>query len=599
MTTPVLGFKTGDSSLIISPKTCVSWPGSDTYLESSDLNTVLCGVRSSPFFGTDSNGNAGGPRNTCTNQLFANVNALYFRNITNPSVIVQKIPTTLIGNVTTANERVHRLSGGDIGSDNSLVGNIFNPSLIGEKYYGINGIRFFNSPGECIQTICQPREIHYTLRNIFNPRDKVIQRVRYNRDSSSSVEVNNIQQNPDEFLTQVQWMYSPSIDGGFYGIGNITDAKGKAIEMKGVTDSNIGSFSKDPLVKIIYEQLCTRWTCTPYIDYGNGSGYVVANTNPFGVVELKEKIRNSSDILYSDYYEGISSAKKVRYFEIIDKDNNKTGELYAVIDISKGTPKIKIFFDFAALSDLTPYKTIDTGFDPSNLSSYVGRLNFTPDMELTWGSLPDITALKTTYAMDLSGKTTNLTIDLDKLKNNYFITPGWAESKRALLVFTPNCSNVASCILSSDCFSFGKQICQQGKCIECTQSDKTACTSNQQCYQNVCTNNITCSSTSACPPGQPFLFCNNTLGRCVNCNTNADCGTGQFCNILKGNICETASITPVCITNTDCSEEKECINRICVVKNESTSKINIPLILGISIGVLLIIYILVKLSIKK
>jgi hypothetical protein len=595
MTTPVLGFKTGDSSLIISPKKCVSWPGSLTYLESSDLNTVLCGIRSSPYLGSDY-------RATCTNQLFSDVNALYFRNITNPSVIVQKIPTTLIGTPNNANERLHRLSGGDIGSDNSLVGNMFNPSLIGLKYYGINGIQFFYSSGSCMVSICQPREIHYTLRNIFNPRDVVIQRVRYGSpDSPGSLtveEINNIQQKPGEFLTQVQWMYSPNAAGAYYGIGNITDAKGKAIEMKGVTDSNILSFEKDPLVKIIYEQLCTRWTCTPYIDYGNG--YVVANTNPFGVVELKEKIRNSSDILYSDYYEGISSAKKVRYFEMIDKDNNKTGELYAVIDISKGTPKIKIFFNFAALPNLTQFKTVDTGFNPSNLSSYVGRLlNFTPDIELIWGSLPDSTVLKTIYDMDLSGKTTTLTKDLAKLQNNYFITPGWAESKRALLVFTPNCSNVASCILSSDCFSFGKQICQQGKCIECTQSDKSACTSNQQCYQNVCTNNITCSSTSACPAGQPFLFCNNTLGRCVNCNTNADCGTGKICSIINGNICETAPITPVCITNTDCSEEKECINGICVVKNESASKINIPLILGISIGVLLIIYILVKLSIKK
>ena len=105
MTTPILGFKTGDSSLFISPKTCVSWPGSGTYLESSDLNTVLCGIRSSPFFGTDSNGNAGGPRTTCTNQLFANVNALYFRNITNPSVIVQKICGYLIFNETEQSKR--------------------------------------------------------------------------------------------------------------------------------------------------------------------------------------------------------------------------------------------------------------------------------------------------------------------------------------------------------------------------------------------------------------------------------------------------------------------------------------------------------------
>ena len=120
----------------------------------------------------------------------------------------------------------------------------------------------------------------------------------------------------------------------------VTEAKGKTIEMKGITATNVRTIKREPTVSVIYDQKCLRWSMTQY-EYVQGRGFEKSTTLPRVDVELVEKTRPSSEILYSDYFEGTETNKIVRYFEAINIGTNKViTELYALIDISVTPPLV-------------------------------------------------------------------------------------------------------------------------------------------------------------------------------------------------------------------------------------------------------------------
>lgn len=627
MTTPTLSFKSGDSLLTMSSRNCVSWTGSLSKTFTAEANNVLAGVNATPYFYDPSL--ISDNKSSCTDVLWGNVNAIYFRNINRPSVVT-KI-TDLLGIPVNNQNRLNTLSAGDSGIANSIYRNIFNPGVNGGKFYSISGMSFrsySNTSGNipCLANACQVIEIFYTLRNIFNPRDTIVQFVKYKNSPPGSAvpptqfPFNSIiitQSTPADFLTQITWNYSGNFSGAFNGLGTVTDAKGKTIEMKGITSTNIGTIRKDPIVKVIYDQKCLKWSMTRYIDLGSG---FVKSTLPKVDVNLVQKIRPISDILYSDYFEGTDSNKLVRYFEAINTSTgNVIAELYANIDISSSTPLISMWSywrgELLAPGDFSDSssKFINTGFDRTTNSSYINTdSKFIPDMPLRWGVIPDRNMLLSQYSADFTSNslTNNFTKTVnDEFGINYFIlcgeitenVNGFTTRTRTLNLFSPNCQdiNLSICSNSSECLQFGLNICENGKCLQCTPSNSVACTSAQQCIENKCIARLVCPSgvDLDCSMQSPiFKVCNTEKKLCVQCNTSTDCEDGKICNILT-NLCQNRDVS--CNSNQECVSGKECKNGICVdVSTPSVSNSRLGVVVGVGVGVtmilILIIYILRK-----
>jgi hypothetical protein len=632
MSAPILSFKPGDSSHTMPVRTCISWPGSETKTFTAAANNVLVGNNGSPYF-YDSNFVINPDRALCNNVLWGQINAFFTRNITSPSVRNQ---INNIAGIQVANaQRLNTFSAGDSATANNFTKNIFDPAQNGGKFYSITGmdsVSVTNPTGSipCLSNpVCQPRSIRYTLRNIFNPRDEIRQLISFignipgnsiTSTSFTSAEVSS--PNPADFLTQLTWICSPNVadGGGNFGLGTVTEAKGKTIEMKGITTTNVRTIKREPIVNVIYDQKCLRWSMTQY-EYVAGNGFV-KSTRPRVDVELVEKIRPSSDILYSDYFEGTDTNKIVRYFEAI---NAATGtvitELYAIIDISLNPPLVYMCSSWRGETDPTiipKYKIIQNGFNIFDNKSFISsvdhveetsRAAFIPDMPLKWGVLPNRNMLVSQYGdSSNSAEISNFsTLVRNEFGVNYFILCGEKPqtqivqgvvlpvSKRTLNLFSPNCENISLsiCRNAAECSPYGLNICENGQCVVCNRTNFSACRSTEQCIENKCITRPACISSSAeCPQNRIFRFCNQEKKVCVECNSSADCENGEICNVFS-NLCLPPNF---CTSNTDCVSGKECKDRVCVdippPPPSSTSRIG--LVVAVAVGVLLLIYIFIK-----
>ena len=596
MTSPSLSFKPGNALLSISPRACLDTTWGETVTEtyvSSDLNTVLVGVNASPYFYDEklipiSN------RSVCTNNLWGNINAVFARNISNPSSVIRM--SIVSGIPVEDNVRVNKLSGGfcDV---NDFTSNIFDPGFNGRRVYGMAGIYVdsYNATGNplnCLFNICQSSEIRYTMRNIYNPRDTIIQTVGYKQPLRPLQLVNLIRSsNKADFLTEVKVNCSRNDgDGGWYGFGNFIDAKAKTIEMKGLTSTNISTFVKDTVTSMIYDQRCLRWNVTSYTP--NAEGKFVNNPSSFqpSQVLLREKVRPQDEILYSDYFEGSSTTKTVRYFEVVMPSTGfVVAEIYATIDISGTSPIITTWSSWRA--GVPPgsddYKYIRTGFDSSNNQAYFSReltQPFIPDMPLVWGRIPNLQIIESFTGMNISG------IDVSSFGGNYFMMLGDFNNPsnpnnnigRSVLIFTPNCGSGISCNVSSDCNVYN--VCDSGRCVQCSSSDTSKCVSNQICVQNSCIDKKTCSSELDCA-AYPLKGCNTQLNLCVECTGSSQCPETKVCNVLT-NTCINKSIE--CSTNSECGTNKDCVEGVCK-DIQTKNSIVIPIIIGVSVLVVLIV----------
>ena len=477
MSTPILGFKTGDSSHTMPVRGCVTWAGSETKSYIAPANNVLVGTSGSPYF-YDTKVITNPQLILCSDLLWGQINAFFSRNITNPTVRTPN--STLVGIQVNNPQRLNTFSAGDSGTANIFTKNIFDPAQNGGKFYSISGMTFKtlqnSGSAQCISDNCQPRNIEYTLRNIFNPRDIITQSVGFIGDpvgfGSQRVIISVVSSpNPADFLTQLTWLSSPDFANGQFGIGMVTEAKGKTIEMKGITATNVRTINREPTVSVIYDQKCLRWSMTQY-EYVQGRGFEKSTTLPRVDVELVEKTRPSSEILYSDYFEGTETNKIVRYFEAINIGTNKViTELYAIIDISVTPPLVYMCSNWKGERDVpnAGYKFIQNGFNPSSNESFIASISgiienpsrgaFIPDMPLKWGVLPNRNMLASQYG-DSSTPTeiSNFTkLVTDEFGVNYFIlcgekpqtVGGITTRKRTLNLFSPNCPSSSSSSSSS------------------------------------------------------------------------------------------------------------------------------------------------------
>ena len=591
MSTPTLtlSFKTENSSYLMTERTCFNWPGSITLAYRAPANNVLVGNNASPYL-FDTNYVINADRKECNDLLWGNISSFFSRNITDPSVrnAIPGIAGIQVGNQT----RVNTFSAGDSNIANIKTKNIFDPLLNGGKFYSISGISIKSlntaTVNKCVINSCQPRRIEYTLRNIFNPRDFITQNVGFIGEPTGSNLLPSAvvsSPNPADFLTELTWNCSPpNVEAGQFGLGTVTEFKGKTIEMKGITSTNVRTINRDPLVKVIYDQKCLRWSMTQY-EYVQGRGFEKSTTLRVDV-ELVEKIRPSSEILYSDYFEGTETNKIVRYFEAINMETNRViTELYAIIDISVTPPLVYMCSNWRGeRDDLNPnYKFIQNGFDPFNNESFVASISgvivepargaFIPDMPLKWGVIPNRNMLLSQYGdssrpIEISNFTKLVS---NEFAADYFIlcgekpqtVGGITTSKRTLNLFSPNCANISLSICSNtqDCLPYGLNICENTRCVVCSRTNVAACRSTEQCIENKCTTRPACvSGSDECPQDQIFRFCNREKKVCVECNSTEDCEDGEICDVLS-NSCQPPPTS--CTSDTDCISGKECKDRFC------------------------------------
>lgn len=111
-----------------------------------------------------------------------------------------------------------------------------------------------------------------------------------------------------------------------------------------------------------------------------------------------------------------------------------------------------------------------------------------------------------------------------------------------------------ACNTNSDCPNQGSHICQKttgpGICVGCRPGWAATDCPTGVCnpYSQQC---VSCMVDSDCPQDHPH--CNASQGACVECESNADCGSGAVCD-LKTNACRSGCTsdsqcggqTPIC-----------------------------------------------------
>lgn len=148
------------------------------------------------------------------------------------------------------------------------------------------------------------------------------------------------------------------------------------------------------------------------------------------------------------------------------------------------------------------------------------------------------------------------------------------------------CISTQACDVDNDC-AYG-QTCSQSnsntkRCVaiscknnsDCPESsgDSTIRCINSLCAARVCIAASDCSSTEACVTGictpiggscqadsdcfRSTLMC--TGGKCSQCSTTSDCGTGEYCDVTTdGGICKTG-----CTLNSQCGTGMTCVSGNC------------------------------------
>ena len=574
------------------------------------LNSVLVGITGIP------NGSAG--------VGWWSITKMFSRKVTNPVTISSKLPFDdiknndgILGVKTDINDirYYNSLSAGDIDPIDALS-NIFQPATI-SKYYGITGVIYSTISGQIpglslpsIESVCEPGKINYTLRNLYNPRDEVMQIVidRYQLPGYPSFEdkyrvVNDLQLLPGQFITAYSSNY-----GTVGGPGSIFDLKGNALKISGITDTNIGIIPKDNMFNIIYNQKCLNWTIKYYTIDSSGNPLANQSLTQDVVLQPTNRISEGEQPVYSDYYDGTGSSKIYRYYKIMDKNlSSKIGELYGVIDISSlflpNVPTIKknavinVWFSLKSSGGRWPgsgpddTRIIKTGWNRNTVSRFIEKDSYFPDTAINWSSLPDTTILQTNHNMNINF-TSVATLDPDALDNSFVVVGNIPGTKtKCLMLFTPNCATLNTCTQSgSECISSGlgrRNICSNGRCVDCTSSNTSNCTTEEKCISNICVKNIPCSSNIDCT-NRLTPYCNPTLKLCVNCNASSDCPAGQYCNV-NTNTCQPSSL--VCRSDSDCASTEICNTESgkCETKSTSTSTSNKALIIGVGVFFVLII----------
>ena len=396
------------------------------------------------------------------------------------------------------------------------------------------------------------------------------------------------------------------------GIGSIVQASGKTIEMRGITDSNIRSLNKDNLFKFIYERQCLDWTMTKY---NVVNGVPQAEFPPINIRLIKQT-RPAENIIYSDYYEGTSTTKRVEYYDVIkffNEQEYKLGEIYAVIDISISPAQINLWFsywdDMEKKADYDPMtkRILETGFrsTDSSRATITNISRFFPDMKIRLGTLPSNDILNKFYGINLNSDIKTLD---SKNPNLYFVAVGgdfnkppslanpYSVKDRYLMMFTPKCNNLEICVTGSDCANFNKRLCLEGKCVDCTSSDTTSCSVGSNCVENKCIAPITCTTDLTCSSNTLVPYCNTSLNKCVQCNTSSQCGENKFCNPLKGYICETK--TDECLDDTDCQTNQKCIEGVCIT-NPLKSSNTVLISIGVVVVIIVLFFIIRAFLLKK
>ncbi len=131
--------------------------------------------------------------------------------------------------------------------------------------------------------------------------------------------------------------------------------------------------------------------------------------------------------------------------------------------------------------------------------------------------------------------------------------------------------NCVECINDNHCP--GSSVCINRQCRECR--DNGDCDDGNNCTNDVCQFNNTCSFPNACP-GQE---CVSTTGVCVDCLNNGDCNDGDnctdnICNVGSGTcsfpakcqmdeICLGNGSCVECTNNNHCDDSDNCTNNIC------------------------------------
>ena len=592
---------TSDAGITFSNKPCSSWNGSITKTQTCPVNTFLTGIKMSAYDDYNAEQN-------CLGRRFGSINQFFNRSIINPNEILtdQTSLDPVWGYQFAPPRKKDKLSAGDILDDNIFTDNIFSPNTI-NKYYGYNGVEFYagsSTPYVCvIYPECQPVEIRFKMINIYNPRDIVVQVVNDGRsvEFKTLVKMNSFTLNPRDVLTSTTWIYSTVREINVnvsQGLGSITAAQGKTIGIQGITDSNIGSIKKDWVTKILYDQGCTNWTVKYY--YIDSSGNPTDTTSELvtQLVTLREKYRTADDILPSDYYEGFGTSKIYRYFEVLNSNGFKIGELYGVIDLTdlylpsssaSAIPKIKTWFSFyngRNIVDPLVLRTVKTGYNSNVLveKEFVNTSDYYPDMPIEWGILSDlqIQMLKTNHGINLNFR------DISRLDSNAsgnsFVVVGTApdnNTRKSLILFMPNTGcNIRNCDVGIDCNLFNKKICLNGRCVECTASNE--CASNQTCHNNICKNNIPCTSNLSCDTDEIFKVCNTSLNRCVQCNSRSDCPEGLLCSVLDDNICVN------CKDNT-CPTGEKCVDGKCQTTTPTTPTSGSFIYIGLAVIIIIIL----------
>jgi cysteine-rich repeat protein len=108
-------------------------------------------------------------------------------------------------------------------------------------------------------------------------------------------------------------------------------------------------------------------------------------------------------------------------------------------------------------------------------------------------------------------------------------------------ILPPSVNVAGKCERNSDCAT---KVCDivQGRCVECeTAAD---CGANRVCVQNKCDVKLPCQSSRQCDG----RVCSMDLGWCVDCLTSVDCGDGKRC---VQNSC--ISLPKACTAAKDCS----------------------------------------------
>jgi hypothetical protein len=431
--------------------------------------------------------------------------------------------------------------------------------------------------------LCQTSRIIYKYANIYNPRDIIYQDVFEKYTNFLSLDIDKIYENnfnlinrflytdPNIFITGIDFNY-----GSRLGFGQPVAAgvRGSiiAINNLGSTFRDNAALSPDnnDIFNILLKNNCLDWK----VRYVDQNGNRISGTNIENIrLELKNRATNTRT--YTDYYTGPDNSPTTPFFNVNNttRNNIQIGEIYFTIDITdivrtQNNAKITTYFSYFnnTSGNRTLDKTIRNGVDntppltsasnlyapPNPPTIFTDKSKFYPDIKVLWNNQDPKLGTKTTWTSFVnSAHDLTVFFDIKAIDpNGGFVVVGNVpnSNQKCFMLFTPNCLNALNCSQPSDCsLNPNAPICSENKCIQCNSTAE--CKTGQVCRSRFCSD---CAANSDCPTGQ---LCIN--GLCRTCSDYSECQS-----LLTGSVCNNGSCVP-CSSTLPCPTGMLCVNGVC------------------------------------